>query len=197
MKCQPPLRSRHFFKRAAKAPAYAKAGVCLTMALLPGHLAAEILEPTEIDRAVRVFTGAAIGDVGGALAPADRRLRLASCARPLETSWHGTSRAAVKVECGETRGQSGPWRIFVATRPASGATPPAAPSQRPTPAAPIIKRGDPVTVLVRGPGFTVQQAGEAMESGQLGDWIGVRTARQADPVRARIERPGLAVIPIG
>ena len=36
---------------------------------------------------------------------------------------------------------------------------------------------------------------QAVEGGAVGDWIFVRTARKAEPLRARIERPGLAVIP--
>jgi flagella basal body P-ring formation protein FlgA len=36
-----------------------------------------------------------------------------------------------------------------------------------------------------------------MESGAAGDWIMVRTSRKAEALRARIERPGLAVIPAG
>jgi len=49
--------------------------------------------------------------------------------------------------------------------------------------------------MVRGRGFSVQQAGEAMDSGAVGDWIFVRTARKSEPLRARIERPGLAIVP--
>ena len=162
----------------------------------PGR-ASPWLEPDEIDRAVIAFTGAAIGEIGGARAAADPRLRLAACKAPLSTSWHGQTRAAVKVECRQTRSGAQPWRIFVATRPAdqpSGSVARRQPAAKP---ARIIKRGDPITVVVRGRGFTVQQAGEAMEPGALGDWIAIRTARQAEPVRARIERPGLAIIPVG
>lgn len=158
---------------------------------------AGVTDPAEIDRAVQAFTGAAIGEAGGALAPADQRLRLAACAQALTTSWHGTARAAVRVECQSTPGPSGPWRIFVATRPASDSPPGNSPRARSAPASPAVKRGDPVTVVVRGRGFSVQQAGEATESGQPGDWIAVRTSRKAEPVRARIERPGLVVIPVG
>ena len=148
----------------------------------------DLIDPAEIDRAVVSFTGAPIGTTGGARAPADRRLRLAACGQALLTEWHGTSQSAVRVECpGPT-----PWRIFVATRPATQSL--AARAQAPQ--TPQIKRGDPITVVVRGRGFTVQQAGEAMENGRVGDWIGIRTARKAEPVRARIERPGLAVIPV-
>ncbi|MEM7665607.1 MAG: flagella basal body P-ring formation protein FlgA [Pseudomonadota bacterium] len=145
-------------------------------------------DPSDIDRAVAQFTGAQIGDVGGARVPADRRLRLSFCPQPLDTAWHGRSKSTVRVECAAPGG----WRIFIATRP----LPQTAQPQR------VVKRGDPVTVVVRGRGFSVQQSGEAMENGAIGDWIGIRVggrtgrnARQAEPVRARIERPGLAIIP--
>ncbi len=140
-------------------------------------------DPDSIDRAVTQFTGVPVGEVGGARVPADRRLRLAACAGPLNVSWHGRSRSTVQVAC------PGPesWRIFIATR--------AAPQSEQ--AAPIVSRGDPITVVVRGRGFTVQQTGEAMDNGAIGDWIAVRTARDASPIRARIERPGLAIIPAG
>lgn len=145
-------------------------------------------DPVAIDRAVSAFTGAAIGTPGGARSPADPRLSLAACAAPLAVSWHGTQRQAVRVEC------PGPhsWRIFVAVDGAAG-TPAGAAAARPAP--PAIKRGDALTIMVRGRGFSVQQAGEAMEAGAVGDWIFVRTARKAEPLRARIERPGLAIIP--
>ncbi len=172
----------------------------LTVLYAPGLAAQEretaLLNPAEIDRAVTAFTGVGVGEIGGARAPADRRLRLAACAQPLSTSWHGTTGNAVRVECTRTINEQGPWKIFVATRPAARAMVPS-PASRPVPAAPIVKRGDPITVIVRGRGFSVQQSGEAVDNGHIGDWIGVRTARQTDPVRARIERPGLAIIPVG
>ena len=99
--------------------------------------------------------------------------------------WHSPARTAVQVECpGPTS-----WRIFVAIAPAQGT---GTATQR---AAPAVKRGDAITVVVRGRGFSVQQQGEAMENGAVGDWIFVRTNRKADGLRAQIERPGLAVVP--
>lgn len=144
-----------------------------------------LTDPAAIDRAVVAFTGADIGAPGGPRLPADRRLQLAACAAPLAVAWYGTARNAVQVEC------LGPqsWRVFVAVTDGGGT-----PSAR---GAPAIKRGDALTIMVRGRGFSVQQAGEAMEGGAVGDWIFVRTARKAEPLRARIERPGLAVIPAG
>lgn len=144
-------------------------------------------DPAAIDRAVADFTGAAPGTPGGARLTADPRLRLAPCAAPLTVGWHGTTRSSVRVECPGPD----PWRIFVAVDGAGGQTAASAP------AAPAIKRGDALTIMVRGRGFSVQQSGEAMESGMVGEWIFVRTARKAEPLRARIERPGLAVIPAG
>ena len=141
-------------------------------------------DPAMIDSAVEVFTGAATGAPGGARAAADRRLQLAACAGSLAVSWHTAARTAVQVECpGPTA-----WRIFVAISPAAGAAAAA-------PAAQAVKRGDAITVMVRGRGFSVQQPGEAMQAGAVGDWIEVRTARKGEALRARIERPGLAVIP--
>ncbi|MEE4540148.1 MAG: flagella basal body P-ring formation protein FlgA [Erythrobacter sp.] len=145
----------------------------------------QTLDARAIDEAVAAFTGAPIGTVGGARSAADPRLKLAQCGAPLVVSWHGNNRSAVKVACPDPGG----WRIFVAVR-ASEQGPSAAAAR------PVIARGDPVTVVVRGAGFSVQQAGEALEAGAVGDWIALRTARTAEPVRARIERPGLAVIPI-
>lgn len=146
-------------------------------------------DPAAIDHAVVAFTGAGIGQPGGPRLATDRRLRLAACAGPLAVGWHGTARSTVRVEC------PGPqsWRIFVAVDGAATGTAAAAAK----PAAPVVKRGDALTILVRGRGFSVQQPGEAMEGGAVGDWIMVRTARKAEPLHARIERPGLAVIPAG
>ena len=147
--------------------------------------AAAITAPAEIDRAVAQFTGAAIGDIGGARLPADRRLRLAACTAPLTTAWHGRARATVKVAC------AGPqsWRIFIATRPDPQSAQTAIADLK------VVARGDPITVVVRGSGFSVQHSAEAMEDGRVGEWIAVRTQRGESPIRARIERPGLAIIP--
>lgn len=157
----------------------------LLLALCGTAVAARgLTDPAAIDRAVAGFTGAGIGEPGGARRPADPRLQLAACDGPLAVSWHGVGRSAVRVEC------PGPeaWRIFVAVDGGAGGG---------AATAPAVKRGDALTIMVRGRGFSVQQQGEAMESGAVGDWIFVRTARKAESLRARIERPGLAVIPAG
>lgn len=149
-----------------------------------------VTDPAQIDRAVAAFTGAAVGAPGGARMATDPRLRLAACGGTLAVSWHTPARTSVQVACpGPTE-----WRIFVAIAPETGPGASAAAGAR---TVQVVKRGDAITVMVRGRGFSVQQTGEAVEAGGIGDWIEVRTARKGEALRARIERPGLAVIPAG
>lgn len=136
-----------------------------------------------VDAAVADFTGVRAGQPGGAIMPVDRRLRLAPCYSPLVASWHGNRQDNVMVRCPD----SGGWRLFVATS-GNGLQDSAAP--------PAVARGEAVTISVAGDGFAVSQSGEAMEAGPLGGWIRVRTSAKAVPIRARIERPGLVVVPI-
>lgn len=141
-----------------------------------------------IDRQVAAFTGATVGEAGGALTPVDRRLRLQPCRNGLALSWRTALQESVVVQCGDANG----WRLFV-------------PVRRPAPVAAVampdaVNRGDAVAIAISGDGFTVSQPGEAMESGPVGAWIRVRPASAAnarvEPMRARIERPGLVVLPL-
>ncbi len=138
--------------------------------------AAPFADLDAIDRTAAAFAGP--GTV-----PVDRRLRLRPCASPLAVSWHTQRRDSVVVQCTDAGG----WRLFVAVRGAApGAVQP-----------PAINRGDAVTIAVDGDGFTVSHPGEAMESGPEGAWIRVRTlAARAEPMRARVVRPGLVSVPL-
>lgn len=135
-----------------------------------------------IDAAVADFTGAGIGQGGGATLPVDRRLRLAACRQPLALGWNGARRDSVVVSCPD----AGSWRIFV---PVLVAAPTAA-------AAPAIARGEAVTIEASGEGFSVSQPGEALDAGAVGAWIRVRPAGKGEPLRARIVRPGLVSLPV-
>jgi flagella basal body P-ring formation protein FlgA len=135
-----------------------------------------------IDNAVAAFTGQPIGVPGGAAQPIDRRLRLAACSAPFALAWHGTVQTSVLVSCPDAGG----WRVFV----------PIVQARREEPAAIAVARGEGVTITVAGEGFSVSQPGEAMDAGAVGAWIRVRTTAKADPVRARIVRPGLVELPI-
>lgn len=174
-------------------PALVPAAACLLLGVGTGALASgaqkSYISPAEIDRAVIGFTGAMIGQPGGAHLPADPRLRLAACTAPVAIDWHNPARTSVRVECAGPV----PWRIFVAVAPTGTGAAKAASAAPKAP--PAIKRGDGVIIAVRGRGFSVQHPGEATEAGAVGDWIFVRTSRKAEPLRGRIERPGLVVIP--
>lgn len=141
-----------------------------------------------IDRQVAAFTGAGIGEVGGALTPVDRRLRLQPCRSGVALSWRTTLQESVVVQCGDANG----WRLFVPVK-----RPPAAIA---APQANAVNRGDAVSIAVSGDGFTVSQPGEAMDGGPVGAWIRVRPVSagrsSSDPMRARIEQPGLVMLPL-
>ena len=142
-------------------------------------MAQSFVDLADIDRAVAAFTGAAQGSPGGAAQVLDRRLRLAPCPSQFTLGWYGTRQDTVEVRCAVPGG----WKLYVplVTSSASAAA-----------AAPVITRGDAVTVSVSGAGFAVAQPGEALESGAIGAWIKVRGPGQTAAVlRARVLRPGL------
>jgi flagella basal body P-ring formation protein FlgA len=152
--------------------------------------AAPFADLDSIDRQVAQFTGASIGQPGGAGTQVDRRLRLRPCFSPLALAWHGARRDTVVVQCPD----AGSWKLFV---PVTGGNQASALAEMPA-----ISRGDAVTVAVRGDGFTVSQPGEALEGGPIGAWIKVRTVGAAakpgasETMRAQIVRPGLVRMPL-
>jgi len=163
----------------------ARFALALLLAVPAVASAAEVQDPAAIDREVAAFTGVPIGAPGGAARPVDRRLRLAACNAPLALSWRGDAHASVLVECPDAGG----WHIFVAavTGPRAVAS---------TPVAPVVERGQAVTVAVTGEGFSVSQTGEALESGAIGAWIKVRTQAKGDPIQAKVVRPGIVEVAV-
>lgn len=138
-----------------------------------------------VDRQVAAFTGIQMGQPGGATGPVDRRLKLQPCRAGLALSWRTTAHDTVVVQCGDAGG----WRLFIPL--VRAVTPPVS--------AAVITRGGAVSIAVSGEGFTVSQPGEALESGAVGAWIKVRPASgatNAQPMRARVERPGLVSLPL-
>jgi flagella basal body P-ring formation protein FlgA len=147
-----------------------------------------------IDRQVEAFTGAPVGQPGGASTPVDRRLRLHACAAPLAVDWNGARRDSLVVRCPAAGG----WRIFVQLSSASVGAGMAGAA-----AMPAVSRGDAVTIAVQGDGFSVSQPGEALEGGPIGAWIRVRPAgstrgasARGETMRAQIVRPGMVAIPL-
>lgn len=173
----------------------AAAGIAFTAAPAAAQ-SASFTDLAAIDAEVTAFTGAPVGTPGGARHPVDRRLRLAACPQALSLDWHGRRADMVRVEC--TSGSR--WRIFVPVNAnaASLAAASSGASARQTESAlPMVERGQVLTITIQGSGFSVSQQGEALEEGAIGDWIRVRPEGVREPVRARIDTPGRATIPLG
>lgn len=163
----------------------------LALILAAAPTLAPIADLAAIDREVERFTGVPAGAEGGASLPVDRRLRLAPCRSPLALSWRTPRQETVLVECPD----AGSWRIFVPVRRSLG--PLGSGTGGGPVAAPAVNRGDAVTIAVAGEGFAVSQPGEALDGGPVGAWIRVRTlSAKAQPMRARIVRPGLVEMPL-
>ena len=163
----------------------------LALILAAAPTLAPIADLAAIDREVERFTGVPAGAEGGASLPVDRRLRLAPCRSPLALSWRTPRQETVLVECPD----AGSWRIFVPVRRSLG--PLGSGAGGGVAVASAINRGDAVTIAVAGEGFAVSQPGEALDGGPVGAWIRVRTlSARAQPMRARIVRPGLVEMPL-
>lgn len=161
------------------------------LALAPVPAAAAPFQDTAgLDRAVAAFTGRPVGEIGGARAPVDTRLRLAACPT-VALAWRTERHDAVVVSC------TGPeWRIFVPViaAPAAAAPLPAA-TARPVPAVPVIRRGDPVTIEAGADGFSITREGIAMGDAAAGARVAVRVADARQPVQAIAVESGRATLP--
>lgn len=165
---------------------YAAAIALAASAALPGAALADL---EALDRDVAAFTGAPIGAPGGAVRPLDRRMRLQVCRSDISLAWHSARRDTVLLRCPDPGG----WQLFVPVM-VSG------PNGQPAiAAAPVVNRGDAVSLSVAGRGFSVSRPAEALEAGAVGAWIRVRpvTDRQLaeDVVRAHVIRPGHVALP--
>jgi flagellar basal body P-ring formation protein FlgA len=133
-------------------------------------------DPAAIDAEVAAFLGVPSADA--AFIPVDRRLRLATCVQPLSIGWQGTRRDSVVVQCP----LQGGWKLYVRTLGQSAVQA----------AAPVVKRGDRVTVTVKARGFSVSQEGQAVEAGAVGDWIRVKVGKDKE-MQGQVSRPGAVV----
>lgn len=147
------------------------------------------MDATEIDRAVMQFTGAGIGQPGGARLPVDRRMRLNPCGVPLQLEWYGKARESVQVQCPDAG-----WRIYVAVAQVQQQSQPGQSEADQI----VVSKGETVSIVVEGGGFSLSRQAVAMEEGAVGSWIQVRPAqgKKADPVRAQVVRPGQVAVRI-
>lgn len=148
-----------------------------------------------IDRAVAAFTTRPIGSEGGARAPVDARLRLATCGM-VALSWRTDAHDAVVVACADPA-----WRIFVPViaPPRTASAAPAmlrAGAVAPAPRAePVIRRGDAVTIEAGSDGFSITREGVAMADAAPGGRVMVRVTDSARPVQAVAVDAGRATLP--
>ena len=159
----------------------------LALGLATTAFAAAPMELSVIDRAVADFTGAGVGEPGGAKLPVDRRLRLTDCQAPLDLQWFGRDQRSVQVACPVAG-----WKIYVAVdggaRSSALGTSPAQPAQM-GPA--IVRRGENVSIVMRGKGVSLTRQGSAVEDGAQGQWIKVRASgERTETLRAVVIRPG-------
>lgn len=120
--------------------------------------------------------GAGIGEPGGPAAGIDRRLKLAAC--PTRPAFDAPAMNAVAIRCPATG-----WRIRVPLTRGDSA-------QAIAVAAPVVQRGDAVSVVAVGAGFTVSQAGIAQENGAPGARIRVKMDPRKPPIYAEVVAQG-------
>ncbi|TKD51163.1 flagella basal body P-ring formation protein FlgA [Sphingomonas baiyangensis] len=170
----------------------------LLAALLAGPAAAQdarFQSTALLDTAVSQFTGHAQGEEGGAVAPVDRRLKLAACALP-QLEWRTSAQDAVVVRC-----MAPVWRIFVPVKAAPRAIAAPAAVAMPGRAAPapkpeiVVKRGDPVMVEAGSNGFSITRDGIAMGDAAAGARLMVRVDPAKPPIQAIAMEAGRVTLP--
>ncbi|MES2441666.1 MAG: flagella basal body P-ring formation protein FlgA [Pseudomonadota bacterium] len=162
-----------------------------------GPAAAQDFQSTQmLDTIVSQFTGRTIGQEGGARAPVDTRLKLASCAAP-QLSWRTEAKDAVVVRC-----MTPEWRIFVPVLAAPQAPKPAAAPAAaivrpaiPVKAEPVIRRGDAITLEAGAAGFSITREGVAMNDAAPGARVMVKVDGKQQPIQAVAVEPGHARLP--
>lgn len=164
------------------------------MLILAALLATPAFQSTAmLDTIVAQFTGHAIGEEGGARAPVDPRLKLAPCPAP-QLDWRSDAHDAVLVRC-----LAPAWRVYVPVRsparPQPQPQPAAAPMAAPAKPAPVIRRGDPITVEARAAGFAVTREGQALGDAVAGARLLVRIDDKRTPIQAVAIEPGRARLP--
>ncbi|QTD55444.1 flagella basal body P-ring formation protein FlgA [Parasphingorhabdus cellanae] len=136
-------------------------------------------DTAKLDQQVATYLNASIGDVGGARAPIDAKLKLKRCAGPVQFS--NTNRNAVLVSCADWG-----WRIFV---PVQGGQ-----SRQLDRAAAkdefVVFRNQPLTLVVKRPSFSISYNVVAQKNGRIGDYIPVRASRKSKMLMARVSGSG-------
>lgn len=137
-----------------------------------------------LDGLVATTVGANVGEQGGAMAPIDRRLRLAAC--PTIPSIDGPVFGAAIVRCDAIG-----WRIRV---PLIGAAKGVGVVARPQKTV-LVRKGDPVQLVAGNASFSVSRVMIADEDGAAGDMIRVREDRKSAPIAGLVQENGVVRVP--
>jgi flagella basal body P-ring formation protein FlgA len=147
----------------------------LFLAALPTPVMAEPIEDLDrLDSRIEVMTGAAPGQPGGAIAPIDRRLKLAACPQPASIEWSGSD--ALAVRCAAIG-----WRLRVGIAAMGGPRGKAGLS---------VHRGDTVEVSVEGDAFDVATTALAMDDGAVGASVRLKLGAAGTQSSAIVTGPG-------
>jgi flagella basal body P-ring formation protein FlgA len=111
----------------------------------------------------------------------DPRIEVPDCGGSLALAWRGDDRRSVVASCPQSA-----WRLAI---PVGGAAP--AMAAIPARVAPIVRRGEPVTVLAEGPGFTIRLDAVAEGDGRPGGRLLVRNLRSGVRVPVEVGMDGM------
>ncbi len=144
----------------------------------------------QLETQIAGFLSADTGQPGGLRAPLDRRLRLSVCSSAPELRM-GPMLDHIIISCAPSG-----WRFTapLAALPGTsvqatvGGAPIRSFAAQPSTKAdlPIIKKGDRITLIVPGEGFSLNSSVTAEEDGMTGSTIRVRTATKGTVLRARV-----------
>lgn len=147
----------------------------LLLSASPTSANAQAVEDLDrLDVRIEALTGAAPGQPGGAIAPVDRRLKLAACPQPASIEWAGSD--ALAVRCAAIG-----WRLRVGVAAAGG---------RQAKAELSVHRGDTVEVSVAGDAFDVTTTALALDDGAVGASVRLKMGATGTQSSAIVTGPG-------
>lgn len=155
------------------------------LAMLAGGLpAAQAQQATEDWQTIDTLTQMVAGAMGRTAAPIDRRIKLARC--PEQATITAIDTQTLAVRCASLG-----WRLRVAMTGGNAAAA-LVPASYAKPAAPVIRRGDNVRVILDTASFSVSYSAVAAEDGRVGETIALRGDGNRSALSAVVTGPGRA-----
>lgn len=160
--------------------------IAAQIALSSVSIAAQPYEDvTALDLKVVEITGSEIGKPNGALAPIDRRLKLAQCPEAIIVE---TPRLqAVTLRCAALG-----WRIRV---PLTMSNTSSANYEMSTKAEFLVRRGDPVELIISGDDYQIDATAIALDDGAINSAVRVKVPTIKTPLLATVKSRGVVFMP--